>query len=97
MPFRSDRVQVKGRALKTDEGFIKADAVVTRAGVFRYLNRDGSERYELRPAVHVFDSASLDALTAETFSEKALICRKKISFFDLFMEYCRFRCSTHHK
>lgn len=55
----------KGRvtkALITDEGFLKADAVVTRTGVFEYLNKDGSIRYELRHPDDVLKSDSLETL-----------------------------------
>lgn len=55
----------KGRvtkALITDEGFLKADAVVTRTGVFEYLNKDGSIRYELRHPDDVLKSDSLESL-----------------------------------
>lgn len=55
----------KGRvtkALITDEGFLKADAVVTRTGVFEYLNKDGSIRYELRHPEDVLKSDSLETL-----------------------------------
>lgn len=55
----------KGRVTKaiiTDEGFLKADAVVTRTGVFEYLNKDGSIRYELRHPDDVLKSDSLESL-----------------------------------
>lgn len=44
-------------------GWVRADAVVTRAGVFVYRNPDGSERRELRHPDDVFDPASLASLS----------------------------------
>jgi len=41
-----DRSQIKGRATKTDNGFIFADCVLTRTGVFKYQNPDGTIRSE---------------------------------------------------
>ena len=41
---RFDRGQVKGDAFITDEGYIKANAIVTRTGVFLYKNPDGTIR-----------------------------------------------------
>lgn len=46
----------------TEEGYIKGEAIVTRTGVFKYINRDGTERYELRHPDDVFDQKSLDTL-----------------------------------
>lgn len=42
---------------------MRADAVVTRAGVFVYRNPDGTERRELRHPDDVFDPASLSTLS----------------------------------
>lgn len=53
---------IQGSVSKTDEGFLKADAAVTRTGVFRYINPDGSFRNELRHPDDVFRSDSLDTL-----------------------------------
>lgn len=47
---------------KTAEGYLKGRAVVTRAGVFPYMNADGTMRYELRHPDHVFKEVSLDSL-----------------------------------
>ncbi len=36
------------RVTRTDEGYLRGEAVVTRTGVFTYLNADGTKRRELR-------------------------------------------------
>ena len=46
----------------TEEGYIKGEAIVTRTGVFKYINKDGTERYELRHPDDVFEQKSLDTL-----------------------------------
>lgn len=43
-------------------GWLRADAFVTRAGVFSYRDPDGTERRELRHPDDVFDAASLASL-----------------------------------
>ena len=48
--------------VRRDDGTIRADARLTRSGVFLYRNSDGSLRREFRPPSEVFDSASLDSL-----------------------------------
>lgn len=45
--FRTDRAQLP-RVTKTPEGYLRGDAVVTRTGVLKYQNADGSIRAELR-------------------------------------------------
>lgn len=59
---RFDRGQVKGDAFITDEGYIKANAIVTRTGVFLYKNPDGTLRKELRHPDEIFKVESLDTL-----------------------------------
>jgi len=59
--FRYDRATFKGNATKTSDGYIRADAVITRAGVFRYMNADGTERREYRNPEDVFRGDSLDS------------------------------------
>lgn len=44
---------------RTPQGFLRADAVLTRVGVFTYRNKDGSVRRELRPPEEVFKPDSL--------------------------------------
>jgi len=46
----------------TSDGFIKANPVVTRTGVFRYMNTDGTIRRELRHPDDVMKAESLDTL-----------------------------------
>jgi uncharacterized protein len=52
----------RGALLKveiTKEGYLKAPATITRAGVFNYLMPDGTVRRELRPPEEVFNPASM--------------------------------------
>lgn len=46
----------------TAEGYIRAKAIVTRAGVFKYANADGTERRELRLPDEVFHSDALSSI-----------------------------------
>ncbi|MHC4181228.1 MAG: DUF2213 domain-containing protein [Planctomycetota bacterium] len=48
-----------GKVERTDEGFMIADAVVTRAGVFKYRMADGSVRSEFRSPDQVFHHDSM--------------------------------------
>jgi len=61
--LRYDRGDLKGSSTRTDEGYIRADAVVTRTGVFTYRNADGSIRRELRHPDEVFKQDSLSTLS----------------------------------
>ncbi len=54
--FRIPKVQ------KTKEGYLRGDAVGSRAGVFVYYNLDGSVRRELRHPDDIFTKTSLDTL-----------------------------------
>ena len=47
---------------KTDEGFLDAKVYPTKAGVFKYLNKDGSIRRELRSREEVHKADSLSTL-----------------------------------
>lgn len=47
---------------RTDEGFLRGEAIVTRTGVFRYLNADGTERLELRHPDDILRDDSLSTL-----------------------------------
>jgi len=58
MPIRFDNVEVR-KPERTAQGFLRADAVLTRAGVFTYRQPDGTTRRELRPADEVFRADSL--------------------------------------
>lgn len=44
-----------------DDGRIRVDALLTRSGVFTYLNPDGSERREYRPPEEVFNTDSISS------------------------------------
>jgi hypothetical protein len=58
---RFDKGLIQGEATVTDEGYIRANAVVTRTGIFIYQNLDGSIRKELR---HPEDVLQLDSLSS---------------------------------
>ena len=58
---RYDRYELK-KAVKLDNGFVKAPVYATRSGVFRYVKPDGSVIRELRPPEEVFDQASMQSL-----------------------------------
>lgn len=60
--LRFDRVDITGKAKRTSEGYLRADAVVTRAGVFTYRNADGSVRKEFRSPEEVMRADSLETL-----------------------------------
>lgn len=62
MAVRFDRGSLQGKAEVTDEGYVKADAIVTRTGVLLYRNQDGSLRRELRHPDDVFANESLASL-----------------------------------
>lgn len=59
---RFDRGLVRGEATITDEGYIRANAVVTRTGIFIYHNADGSVRRELRHPDDVWDEQSIESM-----------------------------------
>lgn len=59
---RYDKGVVRGEAEVTEEGYIKANAVVTRTGVFLYKNPDGTIRRELRHPDEVLVADSLDSM-----------------------------------
>lgn len=59
---RYDRGEVQGEARITDEGYIRAHAVVTRTGVFNYQNADGTLRRELRHPDDVWDAESIASM-----------------------------------
>lgn len=59
---RFDRGAVKGDASLTDEGYIRANAVVTRTGIFLYTNQDGSIRRELRHPEDVWEAESIASM-----------------------------------
>ncbi len=57
---RIDRAEI--RSYTTQQGYLRADAWLTRSGVFSYRNSDGTLRREYRPDSEVFDAPSLDTL-----------------------------------
>lgn len=59
---RFDVGEIRGTTEFTDEGYLKADAVVTRYGVFDYQNPDGTLRREYRPKEEVINDASLETM-----------------------------------
>lgn len=59
---RFDRGSVKGDASVTEEGYIKANAIVTRTGILVYQNPDGSVRRELRHPDDVWNEDSLQSM-----------------------------------
>lgn len=50
--------------VRTDAGFLRVDAYLTRVGVFEYARPDGTIRRELRLPEEVFRADSLDSLQA---------------------------------
>jgi uncharacterized protein len=58
---RYDTFQIP-KVQKTKEGYLRGDAVGSRAGVFVYYNLDGSIRRELRHPDDIFTKTSLDTL-----------------------------------
>jgi uncharacterized protein len=59
---RFDQGNVKGEAVLTDEGYIRAHAVVTRTGILKYLNSDGTIRSELRHPDDVWLADSIQTM-----------------------------------
>jgi hypothetical protein len=62
MQTRTCLARLDGAWTKTDEGYLETGVWPTKAGVFKYLNKDGSIRRELRPRAEVHDAASLASL-----------------------------------
>jgi hypothetical protein len=62
MPFRIDKIAIKGRVSRTDEGYLTGIAPITRAGVFTYHGSDGKPYNELRHPDDVFSPDSLETL-----------------------------------
>lgn len=56
------KVDAKSPIVITDQGFMKVDAFVTRAGVFDYPGSNGGVSRELRTPEEVFNSDSLSTL-----------------------------------
>lgn len=49
------------KVVRTESGFLRADAALTRTGVFHYRLADGSVRREFRPDSEVFAAAALES------------------------------------
>lgn len=62
MEIRVDRSQLP-RMTKTREGYLRGDAIVTRTGVFEYMNADGTVRRELRHPDDILNADSLASLS----------------------------------
>lgn len=58
---RFDLGEIKSPSITT-HGYLRADSLATRAGVFTYMMKDGSVRRELRPVDEVFKQDSLDTM-----------------------------------
>ncbi len=61
MELRVDTIQLP-IVSRTEEGYLKGEATVSRTGVFRYINPDGTERLELRHPDDILLPESLDTL-----------------------------------
>lgn len=59
--YRYDKCEIK-RAYYDNDGFLIVDAIVTRTGVFTYVNEDGTLRKELRHPNDIFKQASLKTM-----------------------------------
>lgn len=59
--FRYDAGELK-KPRRTSQGYLKADALATRTGIFKYQKPDGTVQYELRTPEEVFNHESLDSL-----------------------------------
>lgn len=66
---RVDFGRLDGSVERTPQGGIRADAHLTRTGVFVYRNPDGTERRELRPASEVFKADSMGTLAAAPITD----------------------------
>ena len=47
---------------RTPEGYLRGEAIVSKTGVFPYLNADGSTRWELRHPDDILTQATLDSI-----------------------------------
>ena len=50
------------RFSRTPEGYLRGEAIVSKTGVFPYLNADGSTRWELRHPDDILTQATLDSI-----------------------------------
>lgn len=68
MAYRVDAGTTRAKVERTPQGGIRVDAVLTRTGVLRYRNPDGSTRFELRTPDEVFRADALAALRGATLT-----------------------------
>jgi len=59
---RYDYLPISTRAYKTDEGYLKSKSILTRVGIFNYIDESGNIRKEYRPPEEVFKSDSINSL-----------------------------------
>lgn len=59
MAIRFDKFSVTRKAIKLDNGWLRAPATLTRVGVFDYAQANGSVRRELRLPAEVFNADAL--------------------------------------
>lgn len=68
---RFDIINLDARgAVRLDNGFLKAPMTLTRVGVFKYRNADGSERRELRLPEEVFSKESMASFELVPFLDE---------------------------
>lgn len=62
-------------ATRTEEGFIRDSPIVGRAGILKYKNADGTDRFEYRPPEEAFKADSLASLMGKpiTIGHKAMV------------------------
>ncbi len=68
MPTRYDRAPIK--ATKTPEGFVQDSPILSRVGVFDYVQPDGKIRKEYRPAEEVFHADHLASIAAKPITDE---------------------------
>lgn len=61
MSIRFDSIKMP-KVVRTPEGYLRGEVVVSRAGVFKYRNNDGTVRGELRHPDEIFKTDSLETL-----------------------------------
>jgi hypothetical protein len=67
--LRFDVLPLETKFDSTPDGFLQGSAIVTRTGVFTYVNMDGSLRYELRTPEEVFRADSIETLKMKPVTE----------------------------
>lgn len=59
---RFDKASLQPSSQMLENGFLKGKAIVTRCGIFQYMNPDGTIRNELRHPDDVLDAISLESM-----------------------------------